>query len=91
MSKESKFYFALTLIGVCVACAVYFYFNIEQSEMVDAYKQHGSRRGRPRGEFCTTPKAIQYYNDKDSIIYMCLSLVPIIPLFFFAKNNRPDK
>lgn len=89
MSKEAKFYIALTLIGVCVACAVYFYFNIEQSEMVDAYKRHG--RGRVRGESYTTPKAVKYYNDKDYIIYMCLSLIPIIPLFFFAKNNSPNK
>ena len=83
MSKEVKFYLALTLIGLCISGAVFFYFNIETSEIVDAVRQSRRKRG------AAVPQMVRYYNNKREIIFMCLCLIPILPLFFFAKNNRP--
>ena len=89
MRKEVKFYLALTLIGLCISGAVYFYNYIEYSELVDAYKEHGSTRGKDRNYHYITPKVFEYRKNGDMIIKMCLCLVPILPLSFFAKNNRP--
>ena len=78
MSKESKFYLALTLIGVCVSGAVFFYFNIDQSEMVAT--EGGSQ---------VLQQLAKRLHNEMRILFMCLCLVPILPLVFFAKNNRP--
>ena len=77
MSKESKFYVAVTLIGVCVACAVYFYLNIETEKVVYNEMQ--------------TEGVKKIVMNKTNILYMCICIAPIIPLFFFAKNNTSNK
>ncbi len=64
MLKETKFYFALTVIGVCVAFLVWG-LVLQQSDR---------RPDREGGSFV-----------------MLISIMPIIPLIFYAKNNNPNK
>ena len=64
MRKETKFYFAITVISVCVAFLVWG-LVLQQSD---------SRRDR-----------------EDGRIVMLISIMPIMPLFFYAKNNNPNR
>ena len=64
MSKEVKFYFALTVISVCVAFLIWGL----------VLQQSGSRKDSKYGS-----------------IVMLISIMPIIPLVFYAKNNNPNK